>query len=85
VQDNKDTGHRDVYIALDSANIAKWGRLQFYQKVDDNRNEAQIKELLDNLITLKNRETRSMRVEAIGDIRIRAGCYARVLIAEYGI
>src|SRR5690606_40466373 len=30
VQNNKETKRRDVYVAQDSANIAKWGRLQYF-------------------------------------------------------
>lgn len=75
VRDNKDTGKRDVYIAQDSANISKWGTLQLYEKVDENQNPAQIRELLNTLITLRNKETEKITLEAIGDIRVRAGCY----------
>jgi hypothetical protein len=85
VQDNKESGKRDVYIAQDSSNIAKWGRLQLYQKADDKMNPAQINETLNNLISLKNRETRTFSLDAIGDIRIRAGCSVSINIAEIGI
>lgn len=85
VQDNKKTGKRDVYIAQDSANIAKWGRLQYYQKVDDNQNEAQIKALLDQLARLKNRETKSLKIDALGNPTVRAGCYVRIEIEELAI
>jgi hypothetical protein len=84
VQDNKKTKHRDVYIAQDSSTIAKWGRLQLYEKVDEKMNAAQIKEILNNLITLKNRETRTFTIDAIGDIRVRAGCSVSVNIEEIG-
>src|SRR5690606_6913229 len=84
-KDNKETGKREVYVAQDSANIAKWGRLQLYQSVDEEMNAAQIQELLDQLITLKNRETKSLRIDAIGDIRVRAGWFVRILIEELGI
>ncbi len=84
-RDNKVTGKRDAYIAQDSANMAKWGVLQLSQSVDEEMNEAQISELLDALITLKNRETKGLKVEAIGDIRVRAGRYIRIQIEEYGI
>lgn len=85
VQDNKETGRRDVYIAQDSANIARWGTLQLYQSVDENRNAAQIGELLQQLIALKNRESRSLQLEAFGDSAVRAGRYVPVMIAEYGV
>lgn len=84
-QDNKDTGKREVYMAQDSANIAKWGVLQLYQSVDEDKNAAQINELLNQLMQLKNRETKSLKIDAIGDIRVRAGCYVPIVIEEFGI
>lgn len=85
IQDNKDTGKREVYIAQDSKNIAKWGRLQYFQKVDERLNSAQIKQMLDQLIQLKNREKRTFTIDALGDLRIRSGCYVPVQIKELGI
>lgn len=85
VRDNKKTGKRDVHIAQDSANIAKWGRLQHYQKVDENMNDAQIKKLLDQLAKSKNMETKTLKLEALGDPSVRAGCYLHVEIEELAI
>ncbi|MNU85104.1 phage late control protein GPD [compost metagenome] len=85
VQDNKKSKKREVYIAQDSANIGKWGRLQLMQKVDDNKNAAQIKQLLDQLIKLKNRETKTLKLDALGDPSVRAGCYVPIEIQELGI
>lgn len=85
VQNNKETKRRDVYVAQDSANIAKWGRLQYFDVVDEKMNAAQIKELLNMLIQLKNRERRSLKIDALGDLRIRAGCYIPVILNELGI
>lgn len=84
-KDNKETGKREVYQAQDSANMAKWGVLQLYQSVDENMNSAQINALLNTLIAIKNRETKSLKIDAIGNIRVRAGCYVPVIIEEYGI
>jgi len=84
-RDNKKSGKRETYIAQDSANIAKWGLLQLMQSVDENMNLAQINERLNALITIKNRESRSMKIEAIGDIRVRAGCYVHIYIEDRGI
>lgn len=85
VKDNKETGKREVYQAQDSANIAKWGVLQLYQSVDENKNEAQINQLLRQLMSLKNKETKSLRIDAIGDVRVRAGCYVPIVIEEFGV
>ncbi|MNW46029.1 phage late control protein GPD [compost metagenome] len=85
VRDNKTTKKRDVHIAKDSANIGKWGLLQYYQSVDENMNDAQIRQLLDQLSKLKNRETKSLKIEALGDPSIRAGCYVHAEIEELAI
>jgi hypothetical protein len=84
-QDNKATGKREVYITQDSANIAKWGTLQLYQSVDENWNAGQINELLNQLAKLKNRESKTLKMDAIGDIRVRAGVRIHILIQEYGV
>lgn len=84
-KDNKDSGKRELYVAQDSANIAKWGTLQLYQSVDENMNAAQINELLNTLVTLKNRESKTLKLKAIGDIRVRAGIRVNILIQEYGV
>lgn len=84
-RDNNDTGKRELYVAQDSRNIAKWGVLQLYQSIDENKNEAQINEMLSMLSQLKNREKKTLKLESLGDMRVRAGCYLRVQIEEYGI
>nr|WP_168121132.1 hypothetical protein [Paenibacillus sp. HB172176] len=84
-KDNKDTGKREVFIAKDSVNMAKWGTLQLYQSVNENMNTAQINEMLTQLSTIKNRESRTLKLNALGDINVRAGCYVPVTIEEYDI
>ncbi|EHQ92090.1 XkdQ/YqbQ family protein [Desulfosporosinus youngiae] len=84
-KDNKNTGKREIYIAQDSVNMAKWGVLQLYQNVDENLNPAQIDERLTTLSTLKNRESKILKIEAIGDFRVRAGSYVSLQIEEYSI
>ncbi|GJM70258.1 hypothetical protein HMSSN036_24740 [Paenibacillus macerans] len=84
-KDNKETGKREIYMAKDSVNIKRWGLLQHYQSVDENYNTAQISELLNKLAKLKNRETKSLKVNALGDIRVRAGMRVRIIISEYGV
>ncbi|WP_217563074.1 hypothetical protein [Paenibacillus sp. GbtcB18] len=85
VQDNKKTKKRDVYIARDSANIKRWGKLQHYDKVDEKMNSAQINEVLNNLLANMNRELQTLKVTALGDLRIRAGCFVPIVIEEQKI
>ncbi len=85
VRDNKESGKRELYIIQDSRTIAKWGLLQHYQTVDEKVSAEKVKEMLDNLIQLKNREQRSFSIEALGDIRVRAGCYVSINMEELGL
>ncbi|SDT26185.1 hypothetical protein SAMN05444162_3593 [Paenibacillaceae bacterium GAS479] len=85
VRDNKETGRRDVYIEQDSASIARWGQLQFYQKVDEKLNEEQIKEISHRIMQLKNREQRKFSLEALGHPGIRGGSVVQVTIEQLGL
>ncbi|CAH0122423.1 hypothetical protein PAE9249_04973 [Paenibacillus sp. CECT 9249] len=85
VQNNKKTGRREVHIEQHSGNIARWGLLQLYKTADEEKNAAQIREELASLMKLKNREQRTLSVEALGDIRVRAGCFVPIAIEELGL
>ncbi len=70
--DNDKTKKRDIYEAIDSKNIAAWGLLQYYEKVNQN---TSAKAKADGLLKLYNKKTRNLSVSnAIGDIRVRGGC-----------
>ncbi|MCM3338114.1 hypothetical protein M3650_05555 [Paenibacillus sp. MER TA 81-3] len=81
-RDNEATGKREVYIMQDSKNIAKWGQLQLYKKIDENLNKAQMQERLEALMKLYNREKKTMKVNAVGDVHIRAGMYIPIFAPE---
>lgn len=85
VQDNKKTSKREVYIAQDSASIAKWGRLQEFKKVDENMKPAQIKDILERMIKLRNRETKTMSLECLGSWKVRAGSFVMIYIEKIGV
>ena len=73
VQENKETAKREIYIVKDSSAIARWGMLQHYEKVNEKSNAAQIKLRAEQLIRLKNRVTRKLQLECIGDWRVMPG------------
>lgn len=79
-QDNKETGKREFYTAADENNVAKWGMLHLYEKADDKANAAQINEKAKMLLKLRNRETIQLSLQAIGDLRVRAGSFLYVLL-----
>uniref|UniRef100_UPI002639914E XkdQ/YqbQ family protein n=1 Tax=uncultured Helicobacter sp. TaxID=175537 RepID=UPI002639914E len=55
VKENKETKRREIYLQKDSTNINRWGTLQFYEVVQDNMNEAQIKARADTLLKYYNK------------------------------
>lgn len=84
-QDNKNTGTRETYISQDSASMARWGVLQYYDKVDEDMNSAQIKEKADKLLKYYNREEETFNISSIGDYRVRGGSGIYVDISELNI
>lgn len=73
IKENKETQKREVYLVKDSKNIKQWGLLQFFEKMDEKANAAQIKQRADMILKLKNRPTRALKFACIGDLRVRAG------------
>lgn len=86
VKDNKAIGARDVYVYEDKNSISNWGKLQYYELVNEKLNEAQIKERGEALMTLRNRERKTLSIKgAIGDSRCVSGYSVVVSIPEKGI
>jgi hypothetical protein len=73
VRNNYETGKRDNWITEDSENIRRWGRLGTLLEADELDSEEQIKQLSKNYLQLKNRETKSMKLVCLGDVRLKAG------------
>lgn len=72
-RENKETVKRDVYMIFDSSTQAKWGVLQYFEKVHENANIAQITEKAEKLLKLKNRVTKKLSLSCLGDVRAFAG------------
>ena len=72
-RDNKETGKRDIWIARDSNNIKKRGKLQLLEKADENDTEASIQERVKNYLKLKNREGQTLKINALGVKELQAG------------
>lgn len=70
--DNEDTGKREVYVAQDGSNINRWGMLQYFDTLQKGEN-GQAK--ANALLSLYDKRTRNLKIsDAVGDIRVRAGC-----------
>lgn len=73
VKPNEETGKAEVYIAEDSANIERWGLLQLYQSANDDKNPAQLKAQAEATLKYYNQRMRTLKIESLGVIGIRAG------------
>ncbi|MBU5440286.1 hypothetical protein KQI42_20025 [Tissierella sp. MSJ-40] len=83
-KDNKKTGKRDTYIVYDSNNIKKWGILQYTEKLNEKILEGKAKQQAENLLKVRNRLRRTLSIDCIGDIRLRAGNSVGVFIKDLG-
>ena len=84
-RDNEAAGVRDTYVVQDSSNIAKWGKLMLYKTVSGEANDAQMLQLANSILAVKNRETETLNIECIGDLRVRAGCGVKVVLSQVGV
>ncbi|MDR1292284.1 MAG: hydrolase [Clostridiales Family XIII bacterium] len=78
IYNNSKKKTRDVYMAKSSKAINNWGRLQYFENLNDKKNG---KKKAKALLKLKNRVTRTLSIKgAFGDIRVRAGCSILVAV-----
>ena len=72
VQENKDAGTRKIFLAQDVGKQAKWGVLQYYDKLDDDATDGMMR--ATQILSMKNRKTRTLSLKnVLGDTRVRAG------------
>lgn len=78
--DNEKTGNIDAYTVMDSNSIKKYGLLQYFEKLDKNKNSSQVKSKAEKLLGLYNREAEKLDLNCLGDTSIRAGSsfYAQI-------
>lgn len=81
-KDNKETGKRDIYIFQDGETMKQWGTLQYYEKVDAEMTEGQIKERGEKLLAWYNLPRKSFSLSALADTRVRAGTAVYVTVAD---
>ena len=70
---NEETGRADVFQAIDSGSIGRWGLLQLYQTVDEALNDAQVESQARSMLRYHNRRFRTLKVQALGLLGLRAG------------
>lgn len=84
VRPNEETGRGDVYIEQDSDTIAIWGILQLYQTVDEEMNAAQIDGKARTMLAYYNRVLKTLTIESIGILGVRAGSMILLNIPDIG-
>lgn len=84
VRPNEETGQADVYIQQDSDNIGRWGLLQYYEKVDGDLNEAQIKAQAAASLEYYNRVLKSLKLTSLGIPGLRAGMMVYIKLDNAG-
>lgn len=83
VKENSETKKREIYIQKDSTNIDRWGTLQYYETVNDDLNDAQMKERAATLLEYYNKPKRTLKLsKCIGDFRVKAGRSFVLLIED---
>lgn len=87
-RDNKSTGKRDLFIVNDTVNsgetLRRWGILQYYEKVDENLNIAQIEAKARGMLGLFNNVKRTLKINSLSSELIRAGSLFRCRIKDLG-
>lgn len=82
VKENKKSGKRDVFITKNTERQNQWGKLQYYEKVNEKTNA---KAKADALLELYCKVNRKLSVQnAIGDIRVRGGSSVLVNFKDIG-
>ena len=79
VQEKSDSGSRKVFLAQDPAKMAKWGVLQYTEKLDGDESGGQAK--ANALLAQYNKRHRSLSVKNVkGDLRVRGGTILPVVL-----
>lgn len=74
MREDKDKNKREIYSAKHDGNIAKWGRLQLVETISDaDLNSSQLQKQANDLLKAHNVEAKTLTLEAVGSLDIRAG------------
>ena len=84
VRPDEKTGKGDVFEVRDSSTIQKWGFLQYYDQVDESLTDAQIKSQAKTMLAYYNRVLRTLTLESLGVLGLRAGQMIFIDIKELG-
>lgn len=84
VQPNKSTGKGDAYSMQDSEKVKAWGKLQYYEKIDEDLDEAKIRQRVVDLLSYYAQTQRQLKITCTGLPNVFAGCMVPVEIPALG-
>lgn len=74
MREDKDKKKREIFVAKHDGNIAKWGKLQMVETISDaDLNSSQLQKQANDLLRQNNKEVRTIALESIGHMSLRAG------------
>lgn len=81
--DNDETGQRETYVLNHPGSQAKWGQLQYYEKLDAETTPQILAERAKILLKYYNKKRRTLKISGVsGDVRVRGGS---LLVVKMGL
>lgn len=84
VRKNKESGKYDTCIVKDDKSAKIWGKLQYFEEVDENLNPAQIQEKARQIFKFYGQKRRKLSLSITGIPELRAGSMVLVEIKDLG-
>lgn len=71
-----------LYFVENPANVQKWGRLQYFEKAEQNATAAELKTRAEGLLAVKNKPKQKLSFTTEGKLDLFAGCGFKVDLSE---